>query len=211
MKFYDFPMAPSPRKVRIFIAEKGIDLPTTVVDLRKVEQHSPEFLALNPSGTVPVLELDSGVVLTESLAICHYLEHMHPEPNLLGEDAEEQALVLMWNDILTLEGYLPIQEVLRNESDIFVGRSVPGPVSYEQIPALAERGRKRCAAFFDRLDSVLADVEYLACDRFTYADIVALVYLGFAERTLGSSPAGSRGHLRRWQELVSSRPAIAGQ
>ena len=103
MLFYDFRAAPSPRKVRLFIAEKGIDVPSVQVDLRAQQQHSPGFLARNSGGTVPVLELDDGNCLTESLAICHYLESRFPEPNLMGRDGHEQARVLMWNDILTLD------------------------------------------------------------------------------------------------------------
>jgi glutathione S-transferase len=209
MKLYDFPFAPSPRKVGIFVAEKGIEIPTGVIDLRERQQHSPEFLKLNPSGTVPALELDSGVVLTESLAICHYLEGLYPEPNLMGGDALEQALVLMWNDILTLEGYLAIQEVLRNESEVFAGRPLPGTVTYAQIPELAERGRRRCEVFFDRLEAELAQRDHLVSDRFTYADIVAYVYTGFAERGLGASPVETRPHLKAWYRRIGERPAIA--
>ena len=114
MKFYDYGIAPSPRKVRLFIAEKGLDIPTENVDLKTNAQLNPDFLAKNPGGTVPVLELDDGTRLTESLAICHYLEGIYPEPNLMGRDAREQALVLMWNDIQMFEGFLAFQEVLRN-------------------------------------------------------------------------------------------------
>jgi glutathione S-transferase len=117
--------------------------------------------------------------------------------------------VLMWNDILTAECYLPVQEVLRNESTAFVGRPLPGTVSYEQIPALAERGRKRCDVFFDRLEEHLSRETYVTCGRFTYADIVAYVYTGFAERALGSSPGATRGALGQWYERVAARPAIA--
>lgn len=113
MRFYDYSLAPSPRKVRLFIAEKGLSIPTVEVDLRARAQLLPEFLAKNPGATVPVLELDDGTCLTESLAICHYLERVHPEPNLFGHDAKEQALVLMWTDIQTFEGYLGLQSVLR--------------------------------------------------------------------------------------------------
>jgi glutathione S-transferase len=208
MKLYDFPLSPSPRKVRLFIAEKGLELPTVTVNLRERAQQNPEYLDKNPSGTVPMLELDDGTRLTESLAICSYLEHLHPEPNLMGHSARERALVLMWNDIATLEGYLALQEVLRNEQEAFKDRALPGPVPYAQIPALAERGRKRAALFFDRLERHLGASRYVTGERFTYADIVLYVYTGFAERALGKSPAFDRAHLARWAAEIAARPAI---
>ena len=209
MRLYDYPSAPSPRKVRLFIAEKGLSVPTVSVDLRALAQHDPQFLAKNPGGTVPVLELDDGTCLTESLAICHYLEQLHPQPNLLGADAQEQALVLMWTEIQTFDGYTAIQEVLRNEHAAFKGRAVGGPVSYEQIPALAERGRARAAIFFDRLDSRLAQSPYIALARFTYADIVGFVNCEFAVRSLRADPAEGRPNLARWRDTIAARPAIA--
>jgi len=208
MKFYDYRSAPSPRKVRLFIAEKGLDLPTVEVDLKLRAQQEPAFLAKNAGATVPVLELDDGTCLTESLAICHYLERQRPEPNLMGKDALEQAQVLMWNDILTLEGYLPLQESLRNGHEAFKGRALPGLTAWEQIPALAERGRRRASIFFDKLETWLGESEFVAGDRFTYADIVAFVYLGFAPRATGANPTDGRPALKQWSEAVAARPAI---
>src|SRR5512134_2470460 len=166
-RFYDYSLAPSPRKVRLFIAEKGLAIPTVQVDLRARAQLEPEFLAKNPGATVPVLELDDGTYLTESLAICHYLEGVQPEPNLFGRDAKEQALVLMWTDIQTFEGYLGMAEALRNGHEAFKGRALGGPVSYEQIPALAERGKRRAEVYFDKLETRLGESEYVAGDRYT--------------------------------------------
>jgi glutathione S-transferase len=208
MKFYDCRTAPSPQKVRLFIAEKGLEIDTVEVDLRSLEHQRPEFLAINPAASVPVLELDDGMRLTESLAICHYLEQLHPEPNLMGRDAREQALVLMWNDIQTFEGYLAVQEVLRNAHPAFQRRALVGPEPYDQIPALAERGRLRSARYFERLDAHLASSQWVAGPRFTYADIVGFVYLRFATRTLREDPTEGRAHLRRWRDAVARRPAI---
>jgi len=208
MKYYDYRNAPSPRKVRLFIAEKGIEIPTQQVDLRSREQFRPDFLAKNPSGGVPLLELDDGTCLSESLAICHYLEQRCPQPNLMGLDAREQALVLMWNDIQTYEGYLGIQEVLRNGHEAFKDRALGGPVPYAQIPELAERGRRRAEAYFDRLEARLEASAFIASARFTYADIVGYVYLGFAVRSLGHDPAANRPALKRWSDTVAARPAI---
>lgn len=208
MKLYHFSAAPSPRKVLIFIAEKGIEIPRVSVDLRSLGQHDPAFLAVNPAGTVPALELDDGTCLTESLAICTYLEGLYPEPNLLGRDPKERALVSMWNDIATLEGYLAVQEVLRNRSSAFVGRALPGREPYAQMPALAERGERRTAAFFDRLEERLLASPFIACDRFTYADIAGYVYALFAERALKRSPAENRAGMQRWMQDVAARPAV---
>jgi glutathione S-transferase len=209
MKLYDYAGAPSPRKVRYFVAEKQLTIPTVEIDLRVKAQQAPEFLAKNPGGTVPVLELDDGTFLTESLAICRYLEGVHPEPNLLGADAKEQALVLMWNDIITFDGYLGLQEALRNGHPAFKGRALGGPISYEQIPALAERGKQRSDAFFDRLDTRLEARRFVATDRFTYADIVGYVTLEFAPRALRTDPTERRPHLKRWRDEIAARPAIA--
>ncbi len=208
MQFYDFGLAPSPTKVRIFIAEKSLDIPTVIVDLSKSEQQTAEFCAKVPSGTVPALELDDGTILLESHAICRYLEELHPEPNLLGEDAKEQALVVMWHDIATLEGYLGIQELYRNSRNYFKGRALPGVQGYEQLEALVDRGRKRVEVFFDKLDRRLRESPYVASDRFTYADIVAYVYQGFATRAVGEDPAGGRDDLARWSEMIAARPAV---
>jgi glutathione S-transferase len=209
MRLFDFTAAPSPQKVRIFAAEKGLEIPTVGVDLRARAQHHPEFLAVNPSGTVPVLELDDGTVLTESLAICRYLEDREPTPALFGNDARSRALVLMWNDIATLEGYLAIQEVLRNEHPAFADRALPGPVPYAQIPALAVRGRARTAGFFDRLEARLGQAPYLAGDDLSYADIAGYVYTTFAERALGEDVRVGRPGLRRWHAALAARPAFA--
>ncbi len=210
MRFYDYPLAPSPRKVRLFIAEKGLSIPSVEVDLRARAQLDAPFLAKNPGATVPVLELDDGTCLTESLAICHYLECMHPEPNLLGADAKERALVLMWTDIQTFEGYLGLQEALRNGHPAFKGRALGGPVSYEQIPELAERGRRRAEVFFNKLESRLGDSRYIASERYTYADIVGYVYVGFAQRALGggTAPLENRPALRDWHDRIAARPAV---
>lgn len=208
MQFYDFGLAPSPTKVRIFIAEKGIDIPTVTVNLRELEQQTAEFRTKVPSAIVPALELDDGTVLLESHAICRYLEEVYPEPNLLGEDAKEQALVVMWHDIATLEGYLGIQDVYRNALDFFKGRALPGLQGYEQLEGLVDRGRKRVEVFFDKLDRRLGESPYVASDRFTYADIVAYVYQGFATRAIRDDPAGGRNNLARWSEMIAARPAV---
>ena len=209
MRFYDYSLAPSPRKVRLFIAEKGLAIPTVEVDLRARAQLEPAFLAKNPGATVPVLELDDGTHLTESLAICHYLERVQPAPNLFGHDAKEQALVLMWTDIQTFEGYLGLAEALRNGHPAFKSRALGGPVAYEQIPELAERGKRRAEIYFNKLETRLGESAYIASDRYTYADLVGYVYVGFAARALGgATPLEGRPALADWHTRVASRPAV---
>jgi glutathione S-transferase len=155
-----------------------------------------------------MLELDDGTRLTESLAICAYLDRIHPAPNLMGETPTESALVLMWHDITMLEGYLAVQELLRNSSEFFQGRALPGIHPYEQIPALVDRGRRRVGIFMDKLDQRLGDSAYVACERYTYADVAAYVTVGFAQRALGEDPAGGRAYVARWRDVVAARPAV---
>jgi glutathione S-transferase len=206
MKFYDCSTAPSPRRVRIFMAEKGIELPTVQVDLRHGEQLSDAFRRINPRCTVPVLELDDGTRLTDTLAICHYLESEFPEPNLMGRDAREQALVMNWHEQTMTEGFLAGAEALRNFARGFAGRALTGPQGFEQIPELAERGRARLEAFMAVLDDRLAESPYVALDRYTVADIGAFVCVDFAGWI--KLPVLERWpNIRRWHEELAARPS----
>ncbi len=207
MKLYDFGRAPNPRRVRIYLAEKGIDIPTIDVNLREGEQLSAEFLAINPGAMVPVLELDDGEYLSECIAICKYLEALHPEPSLFGEDATGEARVLMWNNIVENEGMFAVAEVLRNSLPAFQNRALPGPLDLAQIPALVERGRARCDNFFDRIEKRLSDSPYLAGDAFSVADITLLVVVDAAANMVDIDAAASRPALGGWHQQVSSRPS----
>lgn len=204
LKFYDCSTAPSPRRVRIFMAEKKIELETVEVDLRSGEHLNDEYRAINPDCVVPALQLDNGRFLTESLAICHYLEELHPEPNLFGTTPEERGRVLEWNAKVEQQGLLSMMDALRNASKGMADRALTGPVNYAQIPALAERGRARVMQFFQRIDSHLADNQYLAGTRFTLADITAFVLVDFAAWVKLGLPDEAE-HARRWYESVSGR------
>lgn len=206
MKLYDFKRAPNPRRVRIFLAEKGMEVPVVPVNLYRMEQLSPEFKAINPGCTVPVLETDGGERITESLAICHYLESLQPEPRLFGNDAISQARVLMWNNIVEAEGMPAVAEMLRNLSPGFRNHVFPGPVAYPQIPALVERGATRTEQFFDRVEQRLVDVPYLAGEDFTLADITLLVTVDFA-KWVDIDAARGRPALADWYERVATRPS----
>jgi len=206
MRLFDFARAPNPRRVRIFLAEKGMEIPRVPVNLYRMEQLSPEFLAINPGGTVPVLELDDGTRLTECLAICHYLESMQPEPPLFGEGAKAQALVLMWNNIVEAEGIPSAAEVLRNLSPGFRDRVFPGPVDYPQLPALVQRGSMRTQQFFDRMQARLDESPFLAGEEFSIADITLLATVDFA-KWVDIDATQDRPAIARWYATVKSRPS----
>ncbi len=206
MQLYDFNRAPNPRRARMFIAEKGLDIPLINVDLFGMQQLSDEFLAINPAGTVPVLATDDGRHLAEVLAICHYLEQLHPEPPLMGTTPMDQAQVLMWNNIIEQTGIIAIAEVLRNWSPGFRNRAFPGTVDYPQMPELIARGRQRMEQFFDRMENQLNDREFLATGEYTLADISLLAMTDFAG-WVRVNPLTNRPHLQRWHESANNRPS----
>jgi glutathione S-transferase len=208
MKLYDYQLAPNPRRVRVFLAEKGIVVPTVQVDLRAGGQFTPEFRAVNPECTVPVLEFDDGRRLTEVIAICLYFELAHPEPVLMGVGAEERAIVADWHHRIERQGFWAIGDAFRNSAPGLKGRALPGPDDYEQIPALSERGRARAGRFFEMLDRQLEGRQFVTSDRYTIADIMALVTVDFAARINLAIPEGCT-YLRRWHETVSARPSAA--
>ena len=201
MKFYDCATAPSPRRVRIFLAEKGLTVPTVQVDLRNGEQFTPAFRALNPDCMVPVLELDSGAAITDIIAICRYFEALHPDPPLMGRSAEERAVIESWLRRVEWDGIYAAQEAFRNGAP-----GLTGPVSLEQIPALAERGRLRLQHFFAWLDARLADNEFVCGPHFTIADISGMVAVDFSAWAK-LRPPEHLGHLQRWYKGVSTRPS----
>ena len=208
MKFYDCQTAPSPRRARIFIAEKGLEIETVQIDLRNGEQFADTFRAINPACTVPVLTLDDGTVLTSTAGIRNFLEAAHPDPALMGRTAAERGRVadLQWR--VETEGMAAIAEALRNSSPRMKGRAITGPVDYEQIPALAERGRARAVDFLSRIDAMVADRPYLAGDFFSIADIDLLVVVDFAGWLKLELPDDAN-NARRWYDAVRSRPSAA--
>ena len=206
MKFYDCAIAPSPRRVRIFLAEKGITVPTIQVDLRKGEQFGEAFRAVNPDCTVPVLELDDGTRISDSLAICVYLEQTRPEPPLMGASAVERATVAEWQRRAERDGFLAVAEAFRNSTPAFKTRALPGPDDYVQIPALIERGRARTQAFFKLMNARLAQRQFVAGDRYSIADITTMIAVDFAGWIKLTIP-DECPHLRRWHQAVSARPS----
>lgn len=206
MKFHDSVTVPSPRRVRIFLAEKGISVPTVQVDLRNNEQLTPAFRAINPDATVPSLELDDGTRINDAIGICVYFEAIHPQPPLMGDSAEEKALVTAWQREIERNGFYAVMEAFRNSARGLQERALPGPHDYPQIPALAERGRLRIAHFFQQMDARAAQTEFMAGARFSVADITALVTIDFARWVKMPVPEDLH-HLLRWYALVSARPS----
>ena len=204
LKFYDCQPAPSPRRVRIFIAEKGLEIETVEVDLGNREQLGEEFRKINLDCTVPVLELDDGTRLSEIFAICQYLQETFPEPILMGRDATERALVTMWNTKIEHQGLAAMSECLRNRAKGMKGRALTGPDDFEQIPELVDRGLRRFELFMDKMDRHLEDKEYVTGDTFTVADISLLVGIDFAAWSK-ITITDAMVNLRRWYDLVSVR------
>lgn len=208
MKFYDCSMAPSPRRVRIFLAEKGITLDTVQVDLKSGENLGAAFLKINPRGTVPVLQLDDGTCLDETVPICRYLEELYPDPPLMGTDAKSRAVIANHVRHIEWDGFLPGAEALRNSAPAFADRGLPGVTGVPAIPALAERGRQGLQRFFDRLEANLSASEYIAGSTYTIADITALCVVDFAA-WVKIRPGDSHPHIRRWYGRVSARPSAS--
>jgi glutathione S-transferase len=206
MKLYDCTTAPSPRRVRIFAAEKGIQLENVQVDLAAGAQFSDAFRAINPDCVVPVLELDDGTHITEVLAICRYLEELHPEPSLFGRTPEERATSVAWLTKIEQQGLMAMRDAFRNSAKGLKGHALTGPVGYEQIPELAERGRHCVTTFFGRLEQQLVANEYVAGAFYSIADITALVLVDFAAWIKIELPDNAV-NLRRWHEKVASRPS----
>jgi glutathione S-transferase len=205
---YDCATAPSPRRARILLAEKSVAHATVQVDLKTGEQLGDAYRRVNPQCTVPALQTDDGPLLTDNAAIAAWLEARFPEPALLGRTPAEKAEVASWNWRIEFEGLLAIAEALRNSSPSLANRALPGPVDYAQIPALAERGRARVQQFFDALNDRLADRDFIATDRFSGADITAVVAVDFA-RAVRIKPGEQHPHLQRWRLAMAQRPAMS--
>jgi glutathione S-transferase len=199
MKIYDFTGAPNPRRVRVFLAEKGINVPLVQVNLATADNRKPEFLKINPLGGVPVLELDDGTHIAESVAICRYFEETKPDPRLMGVDAKDKAVVEMWNRRMEFEVLMMTAGAFRNTSDFFKGR-IP------QVKEYGEICRSAAVKRLEWLDTVLADREFIAGPRYTIADITALIGIDFGRLT-GIKVQENQKNLARWHQAVSSRPS----
>ncbi len=191
MKLYHSTSSPNSRRVRIFLAEKGLSIPLVTVDLGKGEQHSDAYRAINPRRVVPTLVLED------------------PTPPLLGETAKERAQVSMWERRAELEGFAAVMEAIRNAAPGLKSRAIAGPHDYEQIPELAERSRLRVKNFFADFDGRLGEVPFVAGQRFSVADITTLVTVDFAAKAINFPVPDEHRSLKRWYDAVSSRSSTA--
>ena len=200
MELYDGGRAPSPRRVRVFLAEKGIDVPRRQVDFANLEQFSEAFTALNPMQRVPVLILDDGTPISETMAICRYFEALHPEPNLLGRDAREIAIVEMWNRRVEMNFYNAVSSAFRHLSPAMAVSEKP------QISEWGEANKAKALAFLAVLDRELGKRQFVAGGRFTVADITALATVDFMRAPKIELPADMK-NVVRWHGEVSARPS----
>lgn len=201
MKLYDFTLAPSPRRVRIFLAEKGITIALEQVDIMRNANRTPEFYRKNPSGSLPILELDDGSYLSESVAICRYFEETHPESPLFGVGAKEQALIEMWNRRVELSIFAQVGHVWSHLSPASEGRT-------KRLREFGMTERDAAIAGFAMLDRALGVNQFIAAARFSIADITTLCMIDFA-RTVDIKIQPDQKNLARWYSAVSSRPSAA--
>lgn len=208
MKLYDTKLAPNPRRVRMFMAEKGVSCETEEINIVKGENLEDSFLAVNPRGLLPTLVLDDGAVLDESVAICRYLEETHPEPPLMGTGALGKARVEARQRHMEFDGLLGAAEAFRNSFPLFSARGVAGSAGpVDAIPALAERGKATVQRFYRRLDQDLANSAFVAGDKFSIADITALCTVDFATGAARVAIPDDCENLKRWHAEVSARPS----
>ncbi|MEP4051795.1 MAG: glutathione S-transferase [Litorimonas sp.] len=206
IKLYDCTTAPSPRRTRMFLAEKGIEYENIQVDLTKGEQMSEAFRKINPGCTVPAMVTEVGDVLTENAGISVYLEALHPEPPLLGRTPIEKAEIATWNWRCEMGGLMSAAEALRNSSPAMKDRALPGPKNIPQIPELAERGLMKLGWFFKTLNRQLTANEYVAGDSYSVADITATIVVDFG-RWVKVFPQEDQTALLAWHARMKERPS----
>ncbi|MDX1625924.1 MAG: glutathione S-transferase [Wenzhouxiangellaceae bacterium] len=210
MRLHTFPGAPSPRRVQLLLAVKGASIEEVVVDLRAGQQRGPAFSAINPRQTVPFLELHDGTGLSECAAISVYLDEKFPEPPMYGTSAEERARIVDADHFIEFNGLVAVMEAFRNASPAMRDRALPGPRDEPQIPALAERGRRRFAAFLEDFDALLADRPFAGGSRFSVADITAFVTLEFARGMARLTVPDGLSNVAAWQRRVRDVEGMAG-
>jgi glutathione S-transferase len=208
MKLYQSSGSPNSRRIRIYLAEKGITMPFVPVDLGAREQFSDAYAAINPRRVVPALVLDDGTIIAEVPAIIRYLDEVQPNPPLLGTLPKEKAMITMWERRMELEGFAPVMETVRNGAAGLKGRAIAGPHGYDQIPELVTRGQRRIADFYGDLEVRLSEMPFVAGDKFSIADITAIVAIDFASKALGLSTPQENEASRRWYDSIASRPSM---
>lgn len=205
---FDYRMAPSPRRARIFLAEKGIAHETVQIDMREGEQLSIAYRAVNPDCTVPALRLDDGYILTDNAAIAAWAEASYPDPPLLGSTALEKAEIASWNAKIEQAGLMAVAEALRNSNPAMKDRALPGPHDYPQIPELAQRGLARLHHFMDMFNTHMDGRIFVASDAFSLADITAAVTIDFA-KVVGIKLGPDHPHITAWRQRMNKRPSMS--
>jgi glutathione S-transferase len=200
MKLYDGGRAPNPRRVRVFLAEKGLSVPLEQVDLGALAQKSTDFTAINPLQRVPALVLGDGTVITETMAICRYFEALNPEPSLFGRGPLEIAQIEMWNRRLELHLFFPVSHVFRHSHPAMAKMEVP------QVPAWAEANKPRVEDFLQIFDRELAGRPFAAGDRYSVADVTGMIAVDFMKPAKLAVPDAC-ANVRRWHAEVSARPS----
>ena len=209
MKLYDFGPAANSKRVRMFISEKGIEVPVVELNVRDDAQFKEPFNSMNPFHCVPFLELDDGTVIAESISVCRYLEEIHPEPSFFGRTAEERAIIDMWNRRVELDGFMPALHATRNNVPLFKGRVVPGTrTDLEQLPTMVQRGKEMLDIFLSRLDPQLAVNEFVAGSVISIADITCFFVINMAN-SLAMETESKYPNISRWHNEFSARPSTA--
>ena len=207
MKLYDFPPAANAQRVRVFLAEKGIELPTQELNVREDHQFFEPYTSMNPFHCVPFLELDDGTVIAESVTICRYLDETQPGPALFGKTPQDRAEIDMWLRRFELDGFLPMLHAVRNHVPMFAGRFMPGTrTDLPQLPDLVTRGKEMASIFFDRVEPHMQGRDWVALDHFTVADISGFFTVRMTkalEMDLDRWPA-----LSNWFAKIAARPAF---
>ena len=208
MKLYDFELAPNAQRVRVFLAEKGLEVPTQQLNVRDDDQFVEPFTSMNPFHCVPFLELDDGKVIAESMSICRYLEELHPEPPLFGRTAEERAVIDMWLRRFELDAFIPMLHAERNHVPMFAGRVVPGTrTDLPQLPVMVTRGKEMMEVFLTRVEPHMAQNEFIAGPDFTIADITGFFTVRMTN-ALEMDLTTSYPAVTAWFAKVSARPAF---
>ncbi|MFM0054284.1 glutathione S-transferase [Paraburkholderia phytofirmans] len=207
LTLYHSTASPNSRRVRIFLAEKGVTATLVAIDLGQREQHGDAYRAINPRRVVPTLVLEDGTSIGEVPAIQRYIEDVSPDTPLFGTTPKDKALITMWERRAEQEGFASVMEAIRNTAPGLKGRAIAGPHDYEQIAALAERSRQRIVNFMADLDEHLKHSAFVAGEHFSVADITALVTIDFAAKAIDLQVPADLQSLRRWYDAVSSRPS----
>ncbi len=205
--FYDYSMAPSPRRARIILAEKNIVHESVEIDMMKADQLSDSYRAINPNCTIPALQLDNGTVLNDNASIAVYLDEVYPEPSLMGRAPLEKAEIASWNHQAESELGGAIPNALRNTNPHMKDRALPGPVNYKQIPELAERGLAQIDAFMGKLEARLDGREFIAAGQLSVADVTTVCFLDFC-KVVGKKVTDDFPNIKRWRAALAERPSF---